>query len=64
MASPSPVAPTLGIGRPGRRFFRKEIRMGDLVNKKAAAGTIMSGVEATYEKAKALGGRWFELAER
>lgn len=38
--------------------------MGDLVGRKAAAGTIMADVEATYEKAKARGGRWLELAER
>jgi hypothetical protein len=36
--------------------------MGDLVAKKAAAGTIMADVETTYENAKARGGRWFELA--
>lgn len=38
--------------------------MGDVVGRKAAAGTIMADVETTYEKAKARGGRWFELADR
>jgi hypothetical protein len=38
--------------------------MGDVVGKKAAAETIMADVETTYEKAKARGGKWFELAER
>ena len=46
------------------RFFGKKTHMGDLVGKKAAASIIMADVETTYEKAKARGGKWFELAER
>jgi hypothetical protein len=38
--------------------------MGDTVGKKAAASIIMADVETTYERAKARGGKWFELAER
>jgi hypothetical protein len=38
--------------------------MGDMVGRKAAAAIIMADVETTYEKAKARGGKWFELAER
>jgi hypothetical protein len=39
-------------------------RLGDMVGKTAAAGTITADLDATYEKAKARGAKWFELAER